>query len=641
MPKKKNSAGRIGEISQARYVGSIQKNRKGFAFVIFQDKKLEDLFLPSSQAFRFFHADQVQMTVQKGKPVIRLLKHTLNTLVGRYIPSKGGKGTVIYERKNYCEFIKIPKNTLRAQKNDWIEIKINFKDFPPATGGMLRNFGPDLSASSDLLMITQEFRLSPEHSQKAIEEAKSCKWNPSDRKNLSHIPFITIDGEQARDFDDAIFVEKNPSGYTLWVAIADVSHYVREGSALDQEALSRGTSVYFPERAFHMLPEALSEGLCSLKPHEPRLAMVAMIHFDPTGTRLKTSLLEAVITSQRRATYTEIQKEREEARKQKNWELSAHFELYEKLKNQRIQRGSIDFDFPEPEITLDSAYDVVSILAKPRLESHQLIEEFMIATNEAVTQWMVEKNQPFVYRVHESPSSLALEKFAKWAASLGITTTAEKLAQPKACAALFKSVIGTYAEPLIQLALLRSMKQATYSPKHAIHFGLASEGYTHFTSPIRRYPDLVVHRLIRNTLKKQENKKIQKKLASICLHCSQQERLATEAEREAIKIKQVRAMAQQLGEVFSGKVSGMHASGIFVQVQNPFAEGMIPFDQISEDDLIFEEKKMRCIGQRTKKLIKIGMSVEVRVVRADLERRQVELELLNFFQKSKKNQGHA
>jgi ribonuclease R len=626
---------------QEVYQGSIQKNRRGFAFVIFQDRKREDLFLPPPQAARFFHADEVQVSVHRGKPKVRLRKHTMDTLLGRYLPPKRGKpGMVIYERKHCCECILVPKNTLQAKEHDWVEIKLHFQDFPPATGKMVQNFGPILPPQVDLLMITQEFSLHPEHSPKALQEAKRCTFvADASREDLTSLPFITIDGEQARDFDDAIFVEKTSSGYTLWVAIADVSHYVREGSALDQEAFLRSTSIYFPEKAFHMLPAALSEGLCSLQPEVPRLALVAQVCFDSQGNRGKTSLMEAVIRSRRRATYHEVQKERDAALLQKNksWELRPHFELYEKLKEQRIARGSIDFDFPEPEILLDDSCDVVSILARARLESHKLIEELMIATNEAVTQWMMEKHKPFLYRVHEAPSVMALEKFAQWAASLGIATSAEKLARPKACSALVRSVLGTAAEPLIHLALLRSMKQAVYSAKHAIHYGLASKGYTHFTSPIRRYPDLVVHRLIRNVLKKQgKQKNLQVHLASIALHCSHQERLATEAEREAIKIKQVRALACRLGEVFSGKVSGMHASGIFVQIQNPFTEGMIPFHQIPEDHFLFEEEKMRCMGQRTKKVLKIGMPVEVRVIQADLERRQMEFELLNFFQKKRK-----
>jgi ribonuclease R len=637
----------------------VDKNHKGFAFLIFDDKKIKDGFLSPRDAEAYFHGDRVEVLLGSRGEIqdIRVLAHRFRELMGRYSPHPVGNrgGWVIYERKRAREEVFAPKGGLTANTGDWVRAKIHFheKGPLPVTAEVIEVYGEQLPARADIGMVAGEYNLIEEHPEAAIREAESFRLDVSEmefrkhkvgesaagRVDLRKVPFITIDGETARDFDDAVFVERHKSGYVLWVAIADVSHYVTPGSALDREAQSRGTSVYFPEKAFHMLPRALSENLCSLKPNEPRLSMVARMEYDRNGSRLHTELMEAVIESHRRATYNQIQEEWEANRKNKDWEFEAHFGLYAKIREARALRGSIDFDLPEAELKVSPDGEVISILQRARLDAHRLIEEFMIAANEAVTEWMMERSRPFVYRIHDLPANDALERFQMLAASVGVKVSLEAAASPKVMADLVRRLEGHPAQALLNTALLRSMKQAVYSATHGIHYGLASEGYTHFTSPIRRYPDLVVHRLLREALRAEgkkghslrphEREKIEQELAEICEHCSYRERLASDAERESIKLKQVRAMVPKVGEEFDGKVVGMVETGLFVEVPEPFVEGFISRDSMMDDFYEFDEDRMIFFGRRKRRTFKVGDRVKVRLLRADLDKRQIDFGLLS------------
>jgi ribonuclease R len=493
-------------------------------------------------------------------------------------------------------------------------------------------------------MIAAEFNLIEEHSEAAVHEAREKKLEVpgrdlEGREDLRAVPFITIDGETARDFDDAVYVERAKSGFILWVGIADVSHYVYEGSALDKDARSRGTSVYFPERAFHMLPRALSENLCSLRPNEPRLSMVAKMYFDKEGhiQRDKTELMEAVIQSKRRATYNEIQAEWEANKENRDWEYAPHFELYQQLRKMRQERGSIDFDLPEAELKVQPTGEVISIRERARIEAHRLIEEFMIAANEAVTEWIMDREWPFIYRTHEEPASDALEKFQKLAANVGVKVSIEQSQSPRVMAEVVRRLEGHPAQFLLNMALLRSMKQAVYTSVHGIHYGLASQAYTHFTSPIRRYPDLVVHRMLRRALRTEkkllkvpnesELKEIEDDLTDAAEHCSYRERIASDAERESIKLKQVRAIQPHLGDDFEAKVVGMIDAGLFVQLKDPWCEGLVSKETMMDDFYQFNEERMVFYGRRKKRTFQIGDVLKVRVIKADVERRQIDFAL--------------
>ncbi len=639
-----------------KFKANVDKNRKGFAFLIFESRELEDAFVPPREAENLFPGDRVEVTVDSRDQVVdlRVLAHRFREVVGKYVAHPTGKqstGWVVYEQKRAREEIFIPEpgtfvGAKRPSADDWVRVKLHFHEKGPhrVTGEVLDVYGPELPPSADVGMIAAEFNLIEEHSEASEREALTHKLEVpgkdlEGRDDLRKVPFITIDGETARDFDDAVYVERSKSGYILWVAIADVSHYVTEGSELDRDARSRGTSVYFPERAFHMLPRALSENLCSLKPNEPRLAMVAKMHFDRNGTIERTELMEAVIESHRRATYNQIQEEWEKNKKNADWEFHPHFELFAELKKVRHKRGSIDFDLPEAELIVKPTGEVVSIRMRERLDAHRLIEEFMIAANEAVTEWIMKKNWPFVYRVHEEPSMEALEKFQKLAATVGVKVSIDRAEAPSVMADLVRRLEGHPAQAMLNMALLRSLKQAIYSSTHGIHYGLASNAYTHFTSPIRRYPDLVVHRLLRSALRTEkkilkplrndERERLEADLADACEHCSYRERLASDAERESIKLKQVRAMMPHVGDDFEAKVVGMIEMGLFVQVRDPYSEGMVNRETMMDDFYIFNEERMVFFGRRKRRTFKMGDPVRAKVLRADVERRQIDFGLVD------------
>ncbi len=623
------------------YLATVQKNWKGFAFLVFNQKEREDLFVPPAKASQFFHGDRVSVEFDDtGRMTkFKLIEHRFKEIIGKYVKS-ALSGWVIYEKKSVREEIFVPKVIRPVQEGDWVRARLEFHSKGPffVTAEILQVYGKDLLPSVDLSLVATEFNLMEDHSKAAVEEAQqlgSCVSSVAQPplRDLTQIAFVTIDGENARDFDDAVFVEKKKSGYCLWVAIAHVSAYVTPRSPLDLDARERGTSVYFPEKAFHMLPSALSEGLCSLKPHEPRLSLVARMEWDQQGKRTSTELMEGLIVSQRRLTYSELDLEWRNKKEDSHWEYFPHFELYQRLRKKRMERGSIDFELPEAEVEVKGSGEVVSIRNRARLPTHRLIEEFMIAANEAVTEWMMERNWPFIYRIHEEPSVRSLEKFQALAATVGVEVSFKKGVSPKIFSDLVKRLEGHPAQFLLNQSLLRSMKQAIYSSVHGIHYGLASGAYTHFTSPIRRYPDLIVHRLIRMALQFEAQgkklseglrSKLEKDLAEVCAHCSYRERLAAEAEREMIKIKQVRLMSQHVGEDFQAKVVGMISAGIFVQLEDPFVEGMIQLETITGDFYEFHEERMIFRGRRTKQVVRIGDSLCVRLVRTDLEKRQID-----------------
>jgi ribonuclease R len=637
---------------------TVDKNKKGFAFLIPEGNQYPDIYLPPEEALHLFHGDRVELTLgpqtqrrqqsRLGKknpdPVILnliVLDHRYHEIVGRFIAqhqirdTPQVRGWVIFEKKRMRQEIPILQLPGVLRSGDWVRVALTYhapkttprahklQAYLPVTGKVLEVYGQSIPASADIQVMASEFNLNEQHSKQALAEASLLPEHVSesefgDRTDLRQIPFITIDGENARDFDDAIYIEKAESGYVLWVAISDVSHYVHEGSSIDRDARERGTSVYFPERAFHMLPRALSENLCSLKPLVPRLAQVARIEFDHSGKKLGTQLILAVIQSQRRATYNQIQAEWESHLTDSKWPYAPHFALYQLLRKQRIVRGSLDFELPEAEITVDAQGEVTEIRNRPRLESHRLMER----------KW------PFIYRVHLEPSVESLRKFQVLATSVGLKISIDQAKTPKAMSELIRKLEGHPAQTLLNISLLRSLKQAIYTPKHGIHYGLASAAYTHFTSPIRRYPDLVVHRLIRMALKaealgnatvgSQQKSKLEQELVSITEHCSQRERLAAEAEREAIKVKQVRVMQNYLGRELDGRIVGMVNAGMFVQLTNPYVEGLVNATSIAGDIYEFNEEKLAFLGLRTKRIFKIGDLLKVQVLRADLESRQID-----------------
>lgn len=635
-----DSPSRTSEAFRLR--ATVDKNRKGFGFLQFDNRGYEDAFISPRDAERFFHGDRVEAVVNDQGEVIELqiLEHRIREFVGRY-HSNRKNGIVVYERKKTREEVECVGDTKSAKDGEWVRAKMLYADEDSSRFEceIVEVYGEAIPARADVGIIAAEYGLIEEHSAEAVREAETFKLDLNDpgREDLTHVPFITIDGETARDFDDAIYVERERDGFILWVAIADVSHYVRDDTALNDEALSRGTSVYFPERAFHMLPRALSENLCSLRPNEKRLTMVAKMEYDRSGKRVHTEIMNALIESRRRATYNEIQAEWEKNQKNSKWEYAPHFELYQIIRKTRTERGSIDFDLPEAEIKVDENGEPTLIALRPRLDAHRLIEEFMIAANEAVTDHALERKFPFVYRVHDDPPMKALEKLQELAGNSGVDFFIDQKDIAASLMSLIEQVQEHPANFMLNMAVLRSMAQAHYSAVYGEHFGLASKGYTHFTSPIRRYPDLVVHRMLklmihedkaREKLSRDRRDELEAELAKITEHCSYRERIAADAEREAIRLKQLRVMMKEVGNEFEGKISGMNDKGMFVRLSDPFVEGFVPVDSFIDDSYQFVEERMSYVGRRKKRTFKIGDTIQIRVDRVDFDLRTIDFAVL-------------
>jgi ribonuclease R len=454
---------------------------------------------------------------------------------------------------------------------------------------------------------------------------------------------VTIDGDHARDFDDAITIEKLPNGhFWLGVHIADVSHYVREGSALDREAYERGTSVYFPERAVHMFPSALSTGLCSLNPHVDRLVQSCFMEVDRRGHVARHEFHDGVINSNERMTYNAVNgilTDRDPALMAQYAHVVPMFdemrELYQILHDARRRRGSIDFDLNEAEVIIDEVGVVEAIIALERNVAHRLIEEFMLLANETVASALEEQAAPALYRVHEEPDILKVGKFEEFISgfgySLGVPLTAVR---PKHFQKLLERIHGKPEEKPIALLMLRTMQKARYAPENLGHFGLATSSYTHFTSPIRRYPDLVVHRALRASrlglLTDETREEWTEELPETARHTSEMERRADDAERELLQWKKVKFMADKVGDEFEGYVTGVAAFGLFIELTEHFVEGLVHVSTMADDYYRFVESAHMLRGENTQKAFRLGDKVKVQVIRVNMDVRQIDLGLVEI-----------
>ncbi|MGH9408895.1 MAG: ribonuclease R, partial [Vicinamibacterales bacterium] len=474
------------------------------------------------------------------------------------------------------------------------------------------------------------------------------------RTDFRPLATVTIDGEHARDFDDAITIERLPNGhYWLGVHIADVAHYVPEGSALDEEAYDRATSVYFPERAVHMFPAELSTGLCSLNPQVDRLVQSCLMEIDRQGTVVRYEMHDGVIHSDARMTYTEVNgilTNRDAALRGRYEKLVPMFEtmrdLFEILHERRIRRGSIDFDLKEPEIVLDDEGMVEQIVALERNVAHRIIEEFMLLANETVAQHLDEHDVPTLYRIHEPPDPLKVEQFEEFLATLGYGLgAAPDGVKPRHFQRLVERIKGKPEEKPIAFLMLRTMQKARYDASNLGHFGLAAPSYTHFTSPIRRYPDLVVHRTLRESrqgMSVERREELTDELPETARHTSERERRADEAERELVQWKKVRFMADKVGDEFEGYITGVTAFGLFIELIEHFVEGMVHVSTMADDYYRFVERAHILRGENTGRVYRLGDKVRVQVIKIDLERRQIDLglaEILDRVRASERNRG--
>lgn len=645
-------------------VGKFDGHPSGFGFVT-PERPVEgltrDIYIGEHGLREAMHGDKVVVRIERYRPdgraegqVVQVLERAATTVVGRYEEDRSGIGFVTPFDKRLTADIHIARGDTRdAESGQMVTVEITRFPTPargPA-GRIVEVLGDINDPGVDTEIILRKYDIVDEHSEEAVDEAKRIGGAVKEKDIAGRTDFrdrkvVTIDGETARDFDDAISIEKLKNGnYWLGVHIADVAHYVQEGGALDQEAFERATSVYFPERAVHMFPSELSTGLCSLNPNVDRLVQSCLMEVTPRGEVIRHEIHDGVIRSDARMTYTKVNAiltDKDPETISQYRELVPMFELmgelFKVLNTRRYQRGSVDFDLPEALVVLNEDGFISNIVASERNIAHRLIEEFMLLANETVAAHLENAGMPSLYRIHEPPDPMKVLQFDEFVTAFGFSLGAgERNVTPKHFQKLVEQIRGNPAERPIAFLMLRTMQKARYDPMNVGHFGLAAPTYTHFTSPIRRYPDLVVHRLLRelrHTKVTDERKaELDEDLPEIGRHTSEMERRAAEAEREILQWKKVRFMSDKVGDVFSGYVTGVAAFGMFVELTEHYVEGLVHVSTMADDYYRYLEQKHALFGENTKKLYRLGDQVSVQIVRVDMNRRQIDLALEDVLQK--------
>jgi ribonuclease R len=641
--------------------GIFQAHPQGYGFVIPEKKGKSDIYISARSRIDAMDGDKVvaRVTPPVGKKkvsgkregmIVRILERAHTRIVGTYElpdPGTGGYGFVTpFDARMTQDLVVSREHTGGAKAGDIVSAEII--SYPmhgrPPEGRITRVIGEPGQPGIDSDLIIEQYELPVQFSPPALREADAIPQHVSPamrrgRRDLRDLSTVTIDGEKARDFDDAVSIQKIKSGFRLWVHIADVAQYVKENTFLDEEAYQRGTSVYLPDRVIPMLPVPLSNGICSLNPNVDRLTLTCEMDISASGEIGRYEIYESVINSNERMTYTavrEILVDRSPTQRKRYSSLLNEFELMaelmEILRAKRAKRGSIDFDLPEPEIVLDLQGRLTEIIRAERNMAHQIIEEFMLAANETVAGHIEKKEAPFIYRIHEEPDEEKVADLVEFLATLGISLPAGKKVRPIHLQKALARAKGSPEETLINTVLLRTMKQARYAHENVGHFGLAADTYTHFTSPIRRYPDLIVHRVLKADTKGLLKDpvtldRLAQTLPETATHCSQRERKAMEAERDVITMLKLRFMEDKVGDVYEGIITGVVQFGFFVQLRDLFVEGLVHVSSLADDYYHYIEK-MHCLrGERKKCAYRIGDAVRVRVDRVDTIRKRIDLSL--------------
>ncbi|MBM4294779.1 MAG: ribonuclease R [Deltaproteobacteria bacterium] len=628
-------------------VGELSVHPDGFGFVT-PERGGKDIYLSAGNLKEAWHRDRVVVRVEgtRGRRregrVIRILERRVKELLGLLCQAEDTYYVEPEDERLRLNLIIPPEQLNGAEPGMVVQAAVTRypTDHLNPQGVILEVLGPVEDAEVQTRLVVLKYGLPDKFPQEVLAEAERVPGIPPEalagRLDLRSLPLVTIDGENARDFDDGVCVLKKRGGaYTLYVAIADVSFFVTPGSAMDEEARRRGSSVYFPQRAVHMLPERLSTNLCSLVPDEDRLAVCAILDYNRHGSLKGSRFVRAVVRNQSRLTYQIVHtlltgKDQKLPAQYRPWQkmLGWMAELCLLLRERRGERGSLLMSIPEAEVVLDERGWPVDVRRVDSLVSHQIIEEFMIAANEAVAAYL---GEPSLFRVHERPDPVKIAAFRTFLKHLGFDLPREAHRHPLALKNFLDEVRQTPYAPMVQLMLLRSLKQARYAGENLGHYGLATEWYTHFTSPIRRCPDLQVHRLLLARLERRRQPPFSldpEDLDAMARHLSDRERQAIEAEREMLSRMQVRCLAHRLGEEFTGRITGVNAFGFFVSLNEIFAEGLVRLVDLPNDYYKFDEARMRLVGRRTRRIFHLGDQVRVRVAAVDIKRRHVNLVLV-------------
>ncbi len=634
------------------YTGTFISHPRGFGFLEIPEEE-EDIFIPEESVGTALHGDTVQIIVKKdGKDgkrcegeVVKVLERGTREVVGTY-QQCDGFGFVVTDNQRFLKDVFIPAGkSLTAEDGDKVlaEIKDHGNKRRSPEGKIIEILGKPGECGVDVLCVAKSYELPMEFPEKVAKQAERIKetLNEGDfygREDLRDVVMVTIDGEDAKDLDDAVSLTKDEEFYHLGVHIADVSNYVQYNSALDKEALKRGTSVYLADRVIPMLPKKLSNGICSLNAGEDRLALSCLMDIDKKGRVVSHRIVESVIHVKERMSYTDVKKillqEDEELAKCYEELLPMFFqmkELSELLRNRRKKRGAIDFDFPESKLVLDERGKVIDIYPYEQNIATRLIEDFMLAANETVAEEYCMLGLPFVYRTHENPDMEKMETVLEMVHQAGIKVKKGKeTITPKEVQKILKELEGMECEPFFARLILRSMKQAKYTVEDTGHFGLAAKYYCHFTSPIRRYPDLQIHRIIKETLRgKMTEAKIQHYrgiLEEVARQSSAMERRAEEVERETIKMKKAEYMKQHIGEAFEGTVSGVTEWGFYVELDNT-VEGLVHVNSLTDDYYSFDKDRYCLVGDMTGRTYTMGQRVKVWVENADENTKTVDFKI--------------
>lgn len=637
-------------------IGHLQGNSKGFAFFIPDDIDEEDVFIPAENLNGAMHNDRVMVRASKDRgrimpsregEVYRIISRANTTIVGTFEREKNF-GFVVPDDRRINNDIFISKNNMKDVETGY-KVVVEITKWPQSRrnpeGKIVEILGHRDDAGTDILSIIRQFNLPEIFPEDVISMAKKIPQKVSEedivkRKDLRNLKTFTIDGADAKDFDDAISIERMKNGnYKLGVHIADVNHYIPADSPLDKEAFIRGTSVYLVDRVVPMLPKELSNGICSLNPHEERLAISVFMEINKKGKVVSFTIDETVIKSHMRMVYEDVTSILED----KNSELRTKYEgfieeledardLCEILNTRRSKRGSIDFNLDETEIILDDDGKPTEIRPAERGISNRMIEEFMLVCNETIAEYMYWQEIPFMYRVHEDPDIEKMLDFNEFIHNFGyhLKGIGDGI-HPKVLQNLLRDIKGKPEERIISAIMLRSLQKAKYSHENLGHFGLASKNYCHFTAPIRRYPDLIIHRIIKESihgkLKDRRIKRLEETLPDMAKHCSERERIADEAEWETEDLKKAEFMKDKLGEEFDGIISGVTGYGLYVQLANT-VEGLVKISSIDDDYYNYIEKHYCLIGERRRKIFKLGDAVKVRVTNIDMVMRNIDFVLV-------------